>query len=120
MRTGRGDDGRRGLAGLHQEHQRQAAIYSPPVFGDTVGAGDSLMAGILTFLAEVGSLTPGKLGQVDQKTLAQTLRFGAVVAGLNCAHKGCNPPRRAEVDAVLARSAERLTDPSFANDRRLW
>jgi fructokinase len=30
------------------------------------------------------------------------LRFGAVVAGLNCAHKGCVPPTRPEVDAVLA------------------
>ena len=27
--------------------------------------------------------------------------WGAIVAGLNCAHKGCVPPTRAEVDAVL-------------------
>ncbi|HQZ11508.1 MAG TPA: PfkB family carbohydrate kinase [Devosia sp.] len=79
-----------------------APIYSPPVFGDTVGAGDSLMAGILTFLGESGDLKPGRLGALDAETLQRMLRFGAVVAGLNCAHKGCNPPTRAEVDAVLA------------------
>lgn len=94
--------GEEGSRAFTRNTSAEAAIYSPPVFGDTVGAGDSLMAGILTFLAEVGALKPGTLGGVGQTTLAQTLRFGAVVAGLNCAHKGCNPPRRAEVDAVLA------------------
>jgi len=81
-----------------------ADIYSPPVFGDTVGAGDSLMAGILTALFEAGALKFGALGQLDRPALEKMLRFGAVVAGLNCAHKGCNPPSRAEVEAVLAKS----------------
>lgn len=79
----------------------RAAIYSPPVFGDTVGAGDSLMAGILTILGEQGDLEPGRLRQLDQAALEKVLRFGAVVAGLNCAHKGCVPPTRGEVDRVL-------------------
>jgi fructokinase len=79
----------------------RAGIYSPPVFGDTVGAGDSLMAGILTILEEQGDLRPGRLRQLDQAALEKVLRFGAVVAGLNCAHKGCVPPTRTEVDAVL-------------------
>ena len=80
----------------------QAGIYAPPVFGDTVGAGDSLMAGILTLLGEEGNLKPGRLRMLDSVALSRVLRFGAVVAGLNCGHKGCNPPSRAEVDAVLA------------------
>lgn len=78
-----------------------AGIYAPPVFGDTVGAGDSLMAGILTILHEEGNLEPGRLGQLGEDVLARMLRFGAVVAGLNCAQRGCKPPTRAEVDAVL-------------------
>ena len=81
--------------------QAEAGIYAPPVFGDTVGAGDSLMAGILTWLAETGALRPGALGALDGAALEATLRFGAVVAGLNCAEKGCRPPVRSEVDAVL-------------------
>jgi fructokinase len=83
----------------------RSGIYSPPVFGDTVGAGDSLMAGILTILDERGDLKPGRLRQLDQSALEKVLRFGAVVAGLNCAHKGCVPPTRAEVDAVLGAMA---------------
>jgi fructokinase len=82
-----------------------AGIYSPPVFGDTVGAGDSLMAGILAILEEQGDLRPGRLRALDGAALEKVLRFGAVVAGLNCAHKGCNPPTRAEVDAVLGAPA---------------
>lgn len=80
----------------------RVGIYAPPVFGDTVGAGDSLMAGILTILAEHGNLKPGRLAALDGDALDDTLRFGAVVAGLNCAQKGCNPPNRGEVNAVLA------------------
>jgi fructokinase len=79
----------------------RADSYRPPVFGDTVGAGDSLMAGILAILGEQGDLRPGRLRGLDGAALAKVLRFGAVVAGLNCAHKGCHPPTRAEVDLAL-------------------
>jgi fructokinase len=78
-----------------------AGIYPPLVFGDTVGAGDSLMAGILSFLSERGTLRPDGLGGLDDGALGEMLRFGAVVAGLNCGRRGCNPPTRSEVDAVL-------------------
>lgn len=78
-----------------------AAIYAPPVFGDTVGAGDSLMAGTLSWLNERDLLKPGALAGLDDAQLAEMLRFGAVVAGINCGRKGCKPPTRAEVDAVL-------------------
>jgi len=95
-----GEDGSRAFtAGA----QARAAIYRPQTFGDTVGAGDSLMAGILTALAERGALQKGKIGSLDAAALGEILTFGAVTAGLNCAHAGCNPPTRAEVEAVLAR-----------------
>lgn len=80
-----------------------ASIYAPPVFGDTVGAGDSLMAGILSWLDERGLLKPGKLSTLGDGALSDMLRFGAVVAGINCGRKGCKPPTRAEVDAVLTK-----------------
>jgi fructokinase len=68
-----------------------------------VGAGDSLMAGVLTWLNERGALRPAMLSTLDSAALSEMLRFGAVVAGLNCQHVGCVPPTRGEVDAVLAR-----------------
>ncbi|KKB85690.1 hypothetical protein VW29_06295 [Devosia limi DSM 17137] len=93
-----GDQGSRAFTAAGKA---QAAIYAPPEFGDTVGAGDSLMAGILSWLQERGLLKPGKLSGLGAGALSDMLRFGAVVAGINCGRKGCKPPTRAEVDAVL-------------------
>ncbi|MCS6758446.1 MAG: hypothetical protein MO852_04795 [Candidatus Devosia euplotis] len=59
------------------------------------------MAGILSWLNERGLLKLGPLTALDDAALAKMLRFGAVVAGINCGRKGCKPPTRAEVDAVL-------------------
>lgn len=93
--------GEKGSQAFTRTGTAQAAIYAPPVFGDTVGAGDSLMAGILSWLSERDMLRPGRLKALDDKGLAEMLAFGAVVAGINCGRKGCKPPTRAEVDAVL-------------------
>ena len=93
--------GEKGSRAFTAAGNAQAAIYAPPVFGDTVGAGDSLMAGILSWLDERGLLKPGQLTALTDAALAEMLRFGAVVAGINCGRKGCKPPTRAEVDAVL-------------------
>ena len=94
--------GEKGSRAFTASGTAQVGIYAPPVFGDTVGAGDSLMAGILTWLDETGALRAGALQGLDDTALATTLRFGAVVAGLNCAEKGCRPPVRSQVDRVLA------------------
>lgn len=93
-----GDQGSRAFTVAGEAH---AAIFTPPVFGDTVGAGDSLMAGILSWLGENGYLAKDKLATLDSAQLAEMLRFGAVVAGLNCGRKGCNPPTRPEVELAL-------------------
>jgi len=82
----------------------EAGIWSPPVFGDTVGAGDCLMAGMLAWLGEHARLDPEQLSRLGDDDLAAMLRFAAVVAGLNCGRTGCVPPDRAEVEANLARS----------------
>lgn len=95
-----GEDGSRAFTA---SAQARASVYRPEIFGDTVGAGDSLMAGILTALADRGALEKGRLGALDAGALQDILTFGAVTAGLNCGHIGCNPPTRAEVEAVLER-----------------
>lgn len=94
--------GEEGSRAFTQSGSATAPIYPAEPFGDTVGAGDSLMAGVLTILNEKGDLSPATLGLLGDAALANVLRFGAVVAGLNCRHFGCVPPTRAEVDAVLA------------------
>jgi fructokinase len=95
--------GDKGSRAFTKAGKATASIYQPPVFGDTVGAGDSLMAGILSWLHERGLLKPGKLDGLGEGALGDMLRFGAVVAGINCGRKGCKPPTRAEVDAVFGK-----------------
>jgi fructokinase len=94
-----GDGGSRAFTSAGEA---KAGIYVPPVFGDTVGAGDSLMAGVIAYLAEHGALRPDRLARLGGDVLDGMLRFGAVVAGLNCAQKGCRPPTRGEVNTVMA------------------
>ncbi len=84
---------------------RGASVRSP-IFpatpgGDNVGAGDTLMAGILTWLGDNNALKPEAMGALNEEQLRQMLWFGAVAAGINCSRVGANPPTRAEVEAAL-------------------
>lgn len=97
--------GEHGSLALTKRARGQAGIWSPPVFGDTVGAGDTLMAGVLSSLHGRGALTPVSLASLDAAALAETLWFGAVAAGLTCGQKGCVPPTRDEVVAELRRTS---------------
>jgi fructokinase len=93
-----GDEGSRAFT---KAGSAMAPIFPAVPFGDTVGAGDSLMAGVLTTLNERRMLTRDGLRALNSAALGEVLRFGATVAGLNCRHVGCVPPTRPEVDAAL-------------------
>jgi len=84
-----------GKAGIYQ-------LPNPETGADTVGAGDTLMAGIITWLGNNGALGRDNLGTLDGPALDGMLRFGSIAAGINCSRVGANPPTRAEVEAVLA------------------
>ncbi|MEO5885464.1 MAG: carbohydrate kinase [Candidatus Limnocylindrales bacterium] len=71
---------------------------------DTVGAGDSFDGALLTRLAESGVTSRAALEGLPESQLATILRFAVAVAALDCTRPGADPPRRAEVDAFLARS----------------
>ncbi|MEO6014199.1 MAG: carbohydrate kinase [Devosia sp.] len=79
----------------------RSPIYPATPGGDNVGAGDTLMAGILTWLSDHHALAPDALSKLDGAALGDMLWFGAVAAGINCGRVGANPPTRMEVDAVL-------------------
>ena len=93
--------GEEGSRAFTASAEAKAPIHRPAVFRDTVGAGDSLMAGVLAALADRDGLAVGRLGALDGEALGEVLAFGAVTAGLNCGFVGCHPPSRAEVEAVL-------------------
>jgi fructokinase len=70
---------------------------------DTVGAGDSLAAGLLTGLLAAGVTSRAALEALSDEQLLALVDDSALVAALNCTRVGADPPTRAELDA--ARSA---------------
>jgi fructokinase len=64
---------------------------------DTVGAGDTYQAALLTALAEVNALTPAALRSLSAEALQHALGFAARAAAITCTRRGADMPRRAEV-----------------------
>ncbi|WP_181768449.1 carbohydrate kinase family protein [Streptomyces albidus (ex Kaewkla and Franco 2022)] len=82
------------FASLDGERLRAAA---PPVtVVDSVGAGDSFMAGFLHSLYGAGTLG-GRLDSLRREQVADALDFGARVAAAVCAVRGANPPWASEL-----------------------
>ena len=69
----------------------------PTAVVDTVGAGDTFQAALLTWLAESGRLSPAALHTLDAAALQQALGFAARAAAITCARRGADLPRRAEL-----------------------
>ncbi|MDP5183448.1 PfkB family carbohydrate kinase [Blastococcus sp. BMG 814] len=67
---------------------------------DTVGAGDSLAAGLLTGLLGAGLATRTALGAAADYQLLPLVEDAALVAAVNCARVGADPPTRAELAAA--------------------
>ena len=70
---------------------------------DTVGAGDSLAAGLLTGLLEAGVRSRDALAALPDEKLLAIVDDASLVAALNCTRVGADPPTRAEL--VAARTA---------------
>jgi fructokinase len=69
---------------------------------DTVGAGDSLAAGLLAGLLEAGITSRAALEKLTDEHLLRLVDDAALVAALNCTRVGADPPTRAELDAARA------------------
>lgn len=82
------------FASLDGEHLRAPAPEVTVV--DSVGAGDSFMAGLLHSLQAADALG-GRLDSLKSEQLAAALDFGARVAAAVCAVRGADPPWAGEV-----------------------
>ncbi|MEO5689919.1 MAG: carbohydrate kinase [Burkholderiaceae bacterium] len=72
----------------------------PPVIVDvidTVGAGDTFQASLLTRLDELGALSPDGVRGMSAETLLDAMRFASQAAAITCSRRGADLPRRAEL-----------------------
>ncbi len=78
----------------------RASVVVPPVrvtVADTVGAGDTFQAALLTWAAENGRLSPAALSQIDAADLSDAVGFAARAAAITCSRRGADLPRRSEL-----------------------
>jgi fructokinase len=78
---------------------------SPPevTVVDTVGAGDSLAAGLFSGLLAAGVTGRAALEALSDDDLLAVVDDAALVAALNCTRVGADPPTAAELDAAKER-----------------
>lgn len=69
---------------------------------DTVGAGDTLAAGLLGGLLTAGVTSRSALEAVEDDELLCIIDDAALGAALNCTRVGADPPTRGELDAARA------------------
>jgi fructokinase len=64
---------------------------------DTVGAGDTFQAALLTWLAEHSALAAGALRALGEAGLAAGLAFAGRAAAITCSRRGADLPKRSEL-----------------------
>jgi fructokinase len=69
------------------------------VVADTVGAGDSFLAALLTALAEGSGLDRAGLAHIERGAAEAAMRFAAAAAATTCSRRGADLPRRCELPA---------------------
>jgi fructokinase len=83
-----------------QAWARGAHVKSAPhrvTVVDTVGAGDTFQAALLTWLAEHDRLAPQALADWTEPELAALLDFAGRAAAITCSRRGADLPRRSEL-----------------------
>jgi fructokinase len=69
---------------------------------DTVGAGDTFQAALLTALAERQCLSRSALPALSRQALLEVLAFAAQAAAITCSRRGADLPCRADLPPLLA------------------
>jgi len=79
--------------------QRVSRVAKKIEVVDTVGAGDSFHAALLTWLAERKRLAPAALSSLSESDLGSMLDFASFAAAITCSRRGAQLPLRSELNS---------------------
>jgi fructokinase len=88
--------GAQGASAWTAQHQVDTARVVVDVV-DTVGAGDTFQAALLTWLAEQDGLSSSSLKAMTSAHIHQALSFATQAAAITCSRRGADLPRRGEL-----------------------
>ena len=93
--TTRGSDGCTavGPSGLMVERGGQ-----PVDVVDTIGAGDAFQSGLLSGIADLDALAPGRVARLSEEEVASLLDRAVTISAMTCEREGADPPTRPEYD----------------------
>jgi fructokinase len=89
----RGSEGSSGFTA----HAAVNVPANPVAVVDTVGAGDTFQAALLTWLSETGRLDASALAALNAGDVTAALAFASRAAAITCGRRGADMPRRAEL-----------------------
>jgi fructokinase len=95
----------------HQGIVERPAIAANVV--DTIGAGDSFVAGCLAALHDADALDSKAVAALAAADLTKILDAGLAAAALTCERAGADPPHRAELRAKLKGVEGRSSEPGI-------
>ena len=73
----------------------------PVAVVDTVGAGDSFGAALITALVDDGAFGPEATRPPDEPVLTRAVSYAVAASAITCTRTGAVPPSRAEIDVQL-------------------
>ena len=90
-------EGPRGARAFHSTGA-QATCAPPEVdVADTIGAGDAFSAGLLTYLASTGALTPQGVASLSRGELVRAISYAVAASAFTCTRPGADPPTETEL-----------------------
>ena len=89
--------GESGASGWCAKGEIHVDAVAPGQLADTVGAGDTFQAALLTWFNEHQQLTIERLRQLPIEALAAAMRFAATAAAITCGRRGADLPHRGEL-----------------------
>lgn len=93
--------GSKGAKALMADGRSIEVPARPVTVADTVGAGDTFNAGVLTGLSAGGCLARGQLADAPDPVISAALRLGVRAASVTVARAGANPPWADELDETV-------------------